>query len=358
MAALYTVGFMVVRLLLTQAMGIFENVWIAGGISALVASVIVAPTLISNLIKGVGSKTGVKVTKDKSCGCDGLVAGFCDLSVAVQARSGGGRGAAQLAVDGGAGDVEQLGELGLGVFAGRVQRQQVLALRGREFGLRAFEFALGSGDANAFAGAQADEVRLKLGHHAEHVEQQPADGIVGVVDAASETERHSLDGELVGGVPRVRERARQPTYGEGSPYGHAIWADACDRVFSTCCIVKFMLTIASRLDVMNRLGRALADPTRSRIILTLLDHPAYPAELARDLDLTRPNVSNHLACLRDCGIVVSEPEGRRTRYEIADSHLAQALTALVDATLAVDEDAPCIDPACSLPGCDAAGEGA
>ena len=58
-----------------------------------------------------------------------------------------------------------------------------------------------------------------------------------------------------------------------------------------------MLTIASRLDVMNRLGRALADPTRSRIILTLLDRPAYPAELARDLDLTRSNVSNHLACL-------------------------------------------------------------
>ena len=92
-----------------------------------------------------------------------------------------------------------------------------------------------------------------------------------------------------------------------------------------------MLTIASRLDVMNRLGRALADPTRSRIILTLLDHPAYPAELARDLDLTRPNVSNHLACLRDCGIVVSEPEGRRTRYEIADSHLAQALNTLAQA---------------------------
>src|SRR5690625_6476010 len=44
--------------------------------------------------------------------------------------------------DGDAGDVEQLSELGLGVFAGRVQRQQVLALRGRELGLLAFEFAL------------------------------------------------------------------------------------------------------------------------------------------------------------------------------------------------------------------------
>lgn len=129
-------------------------------------------------------------------------------------------------------------------------------------------------------------------------------------------------------------------------------------MFSARCIVQSMLTIASRLDVMNRLGRALADPTRSRIILTLLDHPAYPAELARALDLTRPNVSNHLACLRDCGIVVSEPEGRRTRYEIADPHLAQALTTLVDATLAVDEDAPCMDSACSLPGCYAAGEDA
>ena len=118
------------------------------------------------------------------------------------------------------------------------------------------------------------------------------------------------------------------------------------------------MTIASRLDVMNRLGRALADPTRSRIILTLLDHPAYPAELARDLDLTRPNVSNHLACLRDCGIAVAVAEGRQTRYEIADAHLARALTALVEVTLAVDESAPCIDPACSLPGCDAAGEGA
>ena len=116
-----------------------------------------------------------------------------------------------------------------------------------------------------------------------------------------------------------------------------------------------MLTIATRLDVMNRLGRALADPTRSRILLSLLDGPGYPAELARDLDLTRTNVSNHLSCLRGCGIVVAEPEGRRTRYEIVDPHLSAALTALVETTLAVDEDAPCLDPACTVPGCCATG---
>lgn len=112
-----------------------------------------------------------------------------------------------------------------------------------------------------------------------------------------------------------------------------------------------MLTIASRLDVMNRLGRAMADPTRSRILLSLLETPGYPAQLARELELTRSNVSNHLTCLRDCGIVVAEPEGRRTRYEITDAHLARALNALVETTLAVDENAPCLDPQCSITGC-------
>lgn len=112
-----------------------------------------------------------------------------------------------------------------------------------------------------------------------------------------------------------------------------------------------MLTIASRLDVMNRLGRAMADPTRSRILMTLLEGPSYPAVLARDLGLTRSNVSNHLTCLRDCGIVVVEPEGRQTRYEIADPHLTAAMTALVEVTMAVDENAPCVDAACTVPGC-------
>lgn len=112
-----------------------------------------------------------------------------------------------------------------------------------------------------------------------------------------------------------------------------------------------MLTVAHRLEVMNRLGRAMADPTRSRILLSLLAGPIYPAVLSRDLDLSRSTVSNHLTCLRAGGIVVAQPEGRRTRYEITDPHLARALTVLVEVTLAVDDNAPCADPACSVPGC-------
>lgn len=112
-----------------------------------------------------------------------------------------------------------------------------------------------------------------------------------------------------------------------------------------------MLTSASRLDVMNRLGRAMADPTRSRILLALLEKPGYPAQLARDLDLTRTNVSNHLACLRGCGIVTAEVEGRQTRYDIADPHLTHALNTLMTAVLAVDDGVTCADDACDAPLC-------
>ena len=112
-----------------------------------------------------------------------------------------------------------------------------------------------------------------------------------------------------------------------------------------------MLTIASQLDVMNRLGRAMADPNRSRILMSLIERPGYPGALARELDLTRPNVSNHLTCLRGCGLVVATPEGRQTRYEIADAHLARALSDLMKVVLAVDEGAACVDDTCSVPGC-------
>lgn len=103
-----------------------------------------------------------------------------------------------------------------------------------------------------------------------------------------------------------------------------------------------MLTLETRLAAMNRLGRALADPTRSRILLRLLDGPAYPAVLADELGLGRPNVSNHLTCLRRCGLVVARPEGRQMRYELAEDDLARGLRQLLGVTLAVAADDPCL----------------
>jgi DNA-binding transcriptional ArsR family regulator len=89
---------------------------------------------------------------------------------------------------------------------------------------------------------------------------------------------------------------------------------------------------------MHRVGRALADPSRCNILVALLDGPAYSGDLAHRLGLTRSNMSNHLACLRGCGIVVASPEGRQVRYEIADANLIRALHDLLDVILAVECD--------------------
>ncbi|BCJ39451.1 transcriptional regulator [Actinoplanes ianthinogenes] len=95
--------------------------------------------------------------------------------------------------------------------------------------------------------------------------------------------------------------------------------------------------------VLARFGHALSDATRTRLLLALRDAPGYPAELADLLGVTRQNLSNHLACLRGCGLVVAVPEGRRTRYELADARIRHALDDLLGLALAVDP-AACPDP--------------
>lgn len=96
------------------------------------------------------------------------------------------------------------------------------------------------------------------------------------------------------------------------------------------------MAVLTHGEVLARFGHALSDPTRSRLLLALREAPGYPADLAETLGVSRQSLSNHLACLRGCGLVVAAPEGRRTRYELADPKLAHALTDLLGVVLAVD----------------------
>ncbi|MDC0771747.1 ArsR/SmtB family transcription factor [Streptomyces sp. HD] len=106
-----------------------------------------------------------------------------------------------------------------------------------------------------------------------------------------------------------------------------------------------MLTVASDIEVLARFGRALADPIRCRILLALRQAPAYPSDLADAIAVSRTRLSNHLACLRDCGLVVTVPDGRRTRYELADERFGHALEYLLAAVVAVESDQTCLDAA-------------
>ncbi|MGW2512927.1 ArsR/SmtB family transcription factor [Streptomyces scopuliridis] len=94
--------------------------------------------------------------------------------------------------------------------------------------------------------------------------------------------------------------------------------------------------VAVNAAALARVGTALADENRRRLLLALLDAPAYPSDLAERLSMTRGNVSNHLSCLRGCGLVRTVAVGRRVRYELADPKLAHALADLAALVLLVD----------------------
>jgi ArsR family transcriptional regulator, cadmium/lead-responsive transcriptional repressor len=93
---------------------------------------------------------------------------------------------------------------------------------------------------------------------------------------------------------------------------------------------------------LSRLGNALSDETRTRILLALREGPARPSQLAQTLGVSKQVMSNQLACLRGCGLVTSIAEGRSTWYSLADPRLGEALGDLL--ALVVTVDPTCCSP--------------
>ena len=74
---------------------------------------------------------------------------------------------------------------------------------------------------------------------------------------------------------------------------------------------------------------ALGDPTRRSIFELVATRPQAVGELARELPISRPAVSQHLKVLKDAGLVLDEAVGTRRVYRIDPSGVA-ALRAYLD----------------------------
>ena len=71
------------------------------------------------------------------------------------------------------------------------------------------------------------------------------------------------------------------------------------------------------ISLKAKLFRGLADPSRLAVLEALRDGRRCVSDLVRLTGLTQPNVSAHLACLHDCGLVRGTREGRFVFYAIA-----------------------------------------
>ena|SRR2546423_7956193 len=74
---------------------------------------------------------------------------------------------------------------------------------------------------------------------------------------------------------------------------------------------------------------ALGDPTRRAIFELLGDGPRPVGEIARQLPVTRPAVSQHLKVLKEAGLVVDHPNGTKRLYQLNPEGVA-ALRAYFD----------------------------
>jgi DNA-binding transcriptional ArsR family regulator len=74
---------------------------------------------------------------------------------------------------------------------------------------------------------------------------------------------------------------------------------------------------------------ALGDPTRRDIFARVAERPRAVGELARELPVSRPAVSQHLRVLKDAGLVIDRAEGNRRMYQADPAGLA-ALRAQLD----------------------------
>lgn len=74
-----------------------------------------------------------------------------------------------------------------------------------------------------------------------------------------------------------------------------------------------------------KLMQALADETRLRLLVILLDHDATVSDLAVRLGLPQPRVSTHLALLRGVGLVVPHAHGRQRVYHVAATRVEPIL---------------------------------
>ena len=79
------------------------------------------------------------------------------------------------------------------------------------------------------------------------------------------------------------------------------------------------------LALAAKLFRGLGDRSRLAILAGLRDGERCVSELVAETGLAQPNVSNHLACLRDCGLVLARQEGRYVRYRLGDPRVALLL---------------------------------
>lgn len=82
---------------------------------------------------------------------------------------------------------------------------------------------------------------------------------------------------------------------------------------------------------MNRVYRALSDPTRRRILQLLRECDMTAGEISEHFPIAKPTLSRHFAVLREADLIQGDKVGTTITYRLNVSVLEEAMLALMDA---------------------------
>ncbi|MCE5209820.1 MAG: metalloregulator ArsR/SmtB family transcription factor [Chloroflexi bacterium] len=82
---------------------------------------------------------------------------------------------------------------------------------------------------------------------------------------------------------------------------------------------------AEGIQLQSKLFRGFGDPARLNILQTLRSGPKTVTEIVSATGLSQSNTSNHLRCLRECGLVAAEQQGKYAYYHLSDDRVGDFL---------------------------------
>jgi DNA-binding transcriptional ArsR family regulator len=76
---------------------------------------------------------------------------------------------------------------------------------------------------------------------------------------------------------------------------------------------------------VNKVFKALSDPTRRRVLQLLRERPMSAGDLSDHFAVSKPTMSAHFAVLQEAGLIAAEKSGRTIIYRLVMSVLEEAL---------------------------------
>ena len=89
---------------------------------------------------------------------------------------------------------------------------------------------------------------------------------------------------------------------------------------------------------MNKVFKALSDPTRRRVLQLLRERPMSAGELSDHFAVSKPTMSAHFAVLQEAGLIEAEKSGRTIIYRLVMSVLEEALLGFAGCAVVISHD--------------------